>query len=198
MLLLVGVIISGIILLSKKKHSNLNEKLSIFYHQVELLENLVKSTNESNLIQIADTKVSCKTQNQQISNFFDHISLPCLVIYIPVLKENCLSCVDFAINKAKTHFKDFEINKQIMILSSQYNSQFKSRVYGKEVFHIVSDFDPGLGIPADSLPFPQYLLINNNHQIISSFMPKIQYEDLVDNYLTNLKRRVFVRNSTSN
>lgn len=198
MLLLVGVIISGIILLSKKKHSNLDEKLSIYYHQVELLENLVKSTNESNLIKIADTKISCESQNQQIRNFSEHITLPCLVIYIPLLKENCLSCVDFAINKAKAHFKDFEINKQIIILSSHYNSQFKSRVYKKEVFHIVSDLNPGLGIPADSLPFPQYLLINNNYQIISSFMPKIQYEDLVDNYLTNIKRKVFVNNSTSN
>lgn len=123
-----------------------------------------------------------------INSFEESLLLPCMIVYIPYSDETCMSCVYFFINKVLSFFENTELEQNIYILSSEYNPNLKSRVFGKPIYYLTEK--GGLGIPADNEKIPHYFILKRNCETSMFFTPDVEEPGFIDIYLKNVSRYI--------
>ncbi len=112
-------------------------------------------------------------------------SFPCLLIYIPEADNVCMSCVDYAISSVKKAFVDFDKRTDIGIVSQAYNPDLKERIINKKVYFLQDK--RALISVHNEFNNPLYLVINKEYQVISSFVPNANFDNLTRSYLSKVE-----------
>lgn len=109
---------------------------------------------------------------------------------IPILmccysSQSCGGCVDFAIDKIKEEFVDFETNTQILFLASGFNEKrgFRER-------NTVNVGQEKLGLEIDNSMYVCYFILHKG-QVTHLFIPEKNYSNYTDIYLKEIKKRYF-------
>lgn len=113
------------------------------------------------------------------------VSFPCLLIYIPEADNVCMSCVDYAISSVKKVFSDFEKRTDIGIISQAYNPDLKERIINKKVYFLQDK--RALISVYNEFNNPLYLVINKEYQVVSSFVPNANFDNLTRSYLSKVE-----------
>lgn len=185
--LFVNVFLIFVIHRLKSDYLSLNDKLlKVKTLYMEMKESITVAYSNQGF-NVDNVKISCDMDNSNIKPLSEYISEPCLIIYIPYSEGACMSCVDFAIKKVESYFSDFSVNSNICIITSRYNPNIKSRVYQKDIYHLVHE-DEGLGIPADKIIVPHYFTVDDRLVISSFFIPNSSNPQLTDEYLESVKK----------
>lgn len=113
----------------------------------------------------------------------DVVSFPCLVIYLPSVKEGiCNSCIDYALNEAMNNLKNFSNNEHICIISVEFNPEIRERIYKKKCYFV----DDGLlTVPQSNIPY--YFVINQGGSVEYLFTPNSLFNEYTNIYLQQLK-----------
>lgn len=170
-------------------NKELKRKIDTQVNIIDILNKHIISSISNNNLRVYDSMITSNMDDSNVKSIYEYISLPCLVIYIP--KEGiCMSCVDFAINQVKSRFPDFGLNSNILLITSKFNPNINSRIYGKRIFHFTSKIENGFGIPADNEDMPQYFLLTVNKEISLFFTPNSACKELSDTYLEKVNKMI--------
>lgn len=166
------------------------KKMKDYYYSTVSLNGMLKrdliSTFTNNDKEVSRTLISSDMNDSIIEIIPESLQLPALVIYLPYSEDVCISCISFAIDKIKSSFSDFEVNNQIIIITSKYNPNIKGRVFKKKIYHLIPA-NPQLGIPADNEKIPHYFIISKNRKIDYFFSPNSLFPDLTDKYIETIR-----------
>ena len=121
-------------------------------------EHFGEKINEVNIIHQKDT-----------FDLNDVLTFPSLLVYIPENEEVCMSCIDYAITSVKNTFENFSQSENVVIVTCGRNVELKERIIKKDIYFTLNDKP----LIDTELKSPIYLLVNEELQILSSFIPNI-------------------------
>jgi hypothetical protein len=117
---------------------------------------------------------------------YDLVRDKCLVFRFS--GESCSACIDFAMGKIKSVFKDFATNDRILFIGSNINERMKDRYYGKPVISFDSE---DLGLPFEEYTTPFIFIMDRERITKMLFVPDKTMPGLTDFYLNLIKERYF-------
>lgn len=122
-------------------------------------------------------------QNYLLNN--DLINSPVLVVCYS--QFSCNSCLDYLLSKLRECFPDYETNKQILFVATDFKSD-PYKTLGNTVTIRDSD-ELGLASTASNEPF---LFIDIDGYVFHVFTPDSRYDFLFETYLSTIKDKYFL------
>jgi|GEM_PF-69726 len=109
---------------------------------------------------------------------------------------NCSVCINFVLDKLKTHFKDYATNNRILLIYDDENMRVSETMFGKLPY--VTKDRHVLGLPLEDANLPFFFILNNDMKTKLFFIPEKGMPILTDEYLSIIKKRYFKNNLTMN
>lgn len=111
------------------------------------------------------------------------LSLPILILRYSFF--GCNICTEFATDKLKEHFNDYETNPQVLFIASDYNVNMDMGYK-----NLINIGNKNLGLPIERSNTPFFFILNGD-KVENTFMPERKFPQYTDVYLKKIKRRYF-------
>lgn len=170
-----------------KDYNNIKLINSSSLSLIQMLKNEISNGFSNNDVEIKPTIVSCGLNDTLYEVFPDPKHLPAFIVYIPYSENTCSSCITYAIEKAKSFFKDFESDPRISLISDSPMYFLNERYFKKKILYLNSK-DHKLGIPADNDKNPHYFIITKENKVNLFFSPNSLYPEITEKYFEQINR----------
>lgn len=182
LVVIIGVLSTLILLRTRTVETEPADPQSEIMYFTALFESSLSNEN----LEVNNPLVYKGTDTADKAYFYDIIRDKCLVFRFS--GESCNACIDFAISKIKSVFKDFASNDRILFIGSNINERLKDKYYGKPVISFDSE---DLGLPFEEYNTPFIFIIDRERITKMLFVPDKTIPDLTDFYLNMIKERYF-------
>lgn len=185
-ILLMFIVLMFIVVINAK----INRRNIIETNKISCLKYNQRQSYLNSYYFIDDFSVYYGGDTAMVFNFSEILSGQCLVLRFS--GNWCNACNEFAINKLKEHFPDYESNNRIILLCDNLNARIENGYYGKKTFSYCSD-DYHLPLEADYVPF--FFMVDSTRTSNMVFIPEKSSPEFTDEYLKIVKSRFFTSSS---
>jgi hypothetical protein len=99
---------------------------------------------------------------------------------------SCNHCVDYVFDKIKQHFRNYEINPNVLIIVSE--SRQNAAQKKKNILYLQSSNTLGLPVEKNHIPF---LFLLDKGKVTHFFIPESAFDKYTEIYFKSLKKRYF-------
>lgn len=146
---------------------------------------MVTNIYKNELHPIKNSNLFLEKKHVQLNDIVSDSSL--LVLRFSIF--NCSACFNFALNKIREHFEDFESNNRVILIYDDENMRVHKNMFGKMPY-VTTDRN-ALSIPLEKSNIPFLFILDNEMKAKQIFVPEKGMPDLTDEYLSIIKRRYF-------